>query len=194
MPFPPPGDLPDPGIEPASLLCPALAGWFLTTSATGKACLCLPWPIILLLSSYLTVPRALSKMCSQGLLRWIPLQRTVGACSHFLWRGTHGFPPPFWPQGAFLHVCRQGSLPWSQEWAPYLSTLAELSFCHSFVLGSWVRTMLDFYPTWQTPAVQPRGPSFSYHTTMCWVDVRYWEVLVFGAKDFIFSWRLFFSL
>ena len=29
--FPPPGDLPDPGIEPASLAFPALAGRFLTT-------------------------------------------------------------------------------------------------------------------------------------------------------------------
>ena len=29
-----PGDLPDPGIEPMSLLSPALAGGFFTTSAT----------------------------------------------------------------------------------------------------------------------------------------------------------------
>ena len=33
---PPPGDLPDPGIEPRSLLFPALAGGFLTTSATWE--------------------------------------------------------------------------------------------------------------------------------------------------------------
>ena len=31
---PPPGDLPDPGIEPISLMSPALAGRFFTTSAT----------------------------------------------------------------------------------------------------------------------------------------------------------------
>ena len=37
MPCPPPGDLPDPGIEPASLLSSALAGRFFTTSATWKA-------------------------------------------------------------------------------------------------------------------------------------------------------------
>ena len=41
MPCPPPGDLPDPGIEPAS---PALAGRFFTSSATweapgGKGCM-----------------------------------------------------------------------------------------------------------------------------------------------------------
>ena len=34
LPFPPPGDLPDPGIEPAS---PALAGGFFTTEPPGEA-------------------------------------------------------------------------------------------------------------------------------------------------------------
>ena len=37
LPFPPPGDLPDPGIEPKSLMFPALAGGFFTTSATLEA-------------------------------------------------------------------------------------------------------------------------------------------------------------
>ena len=31
MPYPPLGDLPDPGIEPASLMSPALADGFFTT-------------------------------------------------------------------------------------------------------------------------------------------------------------------
>ena len=35
--WPPPGDLPDPGIEPLSLLSPALAGGFFTTSANWEA-------------------------------------------------------------------------------------------------------------------------------------------------------------
>ena len=34
--FPPPGDLPDPGMEPTSLMCPALAGGFFTTEPPGK--------------------------------------------------------------------------------------------------------------------------------------------------------------
>ena len=34
---PPPGALPDLGIEPVSLMSPALAGGFLTTSATWEA-------------------------------------------------------------------------------------------------------------------------------------------------------------
>ena len=35
---PPPGDLPDPGIEPASFAYPVLAGGFFTTGATWEAC------------------------------------------------------------------------------------------------------------------------------------------------------------
>ena len=37
LPYPPPGDLPDPGIEPIFLTSPALAGGFFTTSATWEA-------------------------------------------------------------------------------------------------------------------------------------------------------------
>ena len=37
LPFPSPEDLPAPGIEPASLMSPALAGGFLTTGATWEA-------------------------------------------------------------------------------------------------------------------------------------------------------------
>ena len=36
LPCTPPGDLPDPVIEPASLVSPALAGGFFTTSATWE--------------------------------------------------------------------------------------------------------------------------------------------------------------
>ena len=36
LPCSPSGDLPDPETEPASLMSPALAGRFFTTSATGK--------------------------------------------------------------------------------------------------------------------------------------------------------------
>ena len=37
LPCPPPGDLPDPGIEPVSLASPALAGGFFATSTTWEA-------------------------------------------------------------------------------------------------------------------------------------------------------------
>ena len=36
LPFPPPGDLPKPGIEPVSLASAALAGRFFTTEPPGK--------------------------------------------------------------------------------------------------------------------------------------------------------------
>ena len=36
MPFPTPGDLPNPGIKPESLVSPALAGGFFTTAPPGK--------------------------------------------------------------------------------------------------------------------------------------------------------------
>ena len=37
LPFPYPGTLPNPGIEPTSLMSPTLAGRFFTTSATWEA-------------------------------------------------------------------------------------------------------------------------------------------------------------
>ena len=37
LPCPPPGDLPDPGVETESLMSPALAGGFFTTSTTWEA-------------------------------------------------------------------------------------------------------------------------------------------------------------
>ena len=39
LPFPPAGNLPDPGIKPESLMSPALAGRFFTTNATWEALL-----------------------------------------------------------------------------------------------------------------------------------------------------------
>ena len=36
LPFPPPGNLPDPGIEPLTPVAPALVGRFFTTESPGK--------------------------------------------------------------------------------------------------------------------------------------------------------------
>ena len=36
LPFPPPGDLPDPGIEPTSPMAPVLTGRLFTTEPPGK--------------------------------------------------------------------------------------------------------------------------------------------------------------
>ena len=40
LPFPPPGDLPNPGMELKSLMSPALAGGIITTSTAWETCLC----------------------------------------------------------------------------------------------------------------------------------------------------------
>ena len=41
--MPPPEDLPNPGIQPASLMFPALAGGFFTTSITWETLSCTAW-------------------------------------------------------------------------------------------------------------------------------------------------------
>ena len=43
LPGPPPGDLPDPGIEPSFLMSPALAGGFFTISASWEAPKTIDW-------------------------------------------------------------------------------------------------------------------------------------------------------
>ena len=49
LPYPSPGHRPNPGIEPSSLISPALAGGFFTTNTTWKAPIKLAlWPKVLL--------------------------------------------------------------------------------------------------------------------------------------------------
>jgi len=63
LPCPPPTDLPDPGIEPRSLMSPALAGGFFTTSPPGK-----PAAIVFLLTSASLSFLSLSISFAQSLL------------------------------------------------------------------------------------------------------------------------------
>ena len=49
LPFPPPGDLPNPGTEPMSLTSPALTGRFFTTEPPGKPIKCVTEPQIKLM-------------------------------------------------------------------------------------------------------------------------------------------------
>ena len=46
LPFPTPEDLPDPGIEPVSLVSPPLAGRFFTTAPPGNPLACSPSSIL----------------------------------------------------------------------------------------------------------------------------------------------------
>ena len=48
LPFPTLGELPDPGINPASLVSPALAGGFLTLSHQGMSVIIKSWGVVLI--------------------------------------------------------------------------------------------------------------------------------------------------
>ena len=91
LPFPPPGNLPTPGIESASLVTPALAGGFFITAPPGKPTfpvLCLIDPksrkVLTELGSYLEavrknpLPRLIQAV---GRIQFLAL---VGLRSHFL--------------------------------------------------------------------------------------------------------------
>ena len=71
----PPGDLPNPGIEPthvsASLMSPALAGGFFTTSTTGKP----------FLSLHLTqIASSQPLMWESSLVTWSAIEHPLGLC------------------------------------------------------------------------------------------------------------------
>ena len=66
LPFPPPGDLPDPEIKLASLASPALAGRFFTTHSNREA-LTLPYLRILFTIAIFYSKNTLSSSCSRTL-------------------------------------------------------------------------------------------------------------------------------
>ena len=78
LPFPTPGDLPDPGIEPTSLESPVLAGRFLTTSAA--------WKSVLLGKGYKSVPgqSPLGEMPRKG-YKSVPGQSPLGEMPNTSW-------------------------------------------------------------------------------------------------------------
>ena len=61
LPSAPPGDLPDPGIKPGSLMSPALASGFFTASVTWEA-LTSEWLMLIL---GVTSPETLTKVTTQ---------------------------------------------------------------------------------------------------------------------------------
>ena len=66
LPFPPPGDLPDPEIEPVSLVYPALAGGIFTTRPNREG-LTLPYLSILFTIAIFYSRNTLSSSCSRTL-------------------------------------------------------------------------------------------------------------------------------
>ena len=96
LPFPPPGDLPDPGIEPASFEFPALAGGFFTTEPPRKLQIITPKGVGRTSCLFINFPSALmgfldssvgkESACNAGDPSWIPgLGRSSGEGS---------LPPP----------------------------------------------------------------------------------------------------
>ena len=81
LPFPPSGYISNPGIEPVSLMSPALAGGFFTTSATREAHILLltvqgGWAAWLLSQGLLRVTRILVPTAAQGgrVHSWLTVQ------------------------------------------------------------------------------------------------------------------------
>ena len=116
LPFPPPGDLPNPGIEPASLM--SLTGKFFTTSATWEAdprlgfCLCFSSPHV-------------------GCGGWMPAQ---GWSSQFsgTWEGASA--PADWVLTGFHPLCEPGC-GWSLLVRPELHAPPDLGYPRAPQMG-----------------------------------------------------------
>ena len=93
LPCPPPGDLPNPGIETESLSSPALAGRFFTTSATWEA------PVMWRrhYKVHLSVRHVLTDRAA--LMRPSPKWLIVHTQQPRLWR-----PPPYGSPGAICNI------------------------------------------------------------------------------------------
>ena len=79
LPSPPPGDLPNPGMETASLISSALADRFFTTSATWEAHVYI---------SYWSVSLTDTRRCThtQGITRQCPMHYDWGSIIHGTWQ------------------------------------------------------------------------------------------------------------
>ena len=90
LPCPPPGDLPDPGIKPASIMSPALEGRFFTTSATWEAqtigCALILEGYLLLLSHFSHVRLCVTPQTAahQAPRPWDSPGKNTGVGCHFL--------------------------------------------------------------------------------------------------------------
>ena len=97
LPFPPLGDLPHPGIQPASLVSPAFAGRFFTTETPGKLRFIfnsfshIPWPVYQKIRSN-THPKIYLKIHQQLTL---PMVTALVHDTHSSWlNDLENTPPP----------------------------------------------------------------------------------------------------
>ena len=80
LPFPPPGDCPDPGTEPESLASPALAGGFFTTN-TNTTCISITVLGINITQSYPMDGRV--SLCEDYMNTSLPADVTGGRLTYF---------------------------------------------------------------------------------------------------------------
>ena len=73
LPYPSPGDLPDSGVKPASLVSPAQAGGFFTPAPPGKSSEYALFPLILFLGKGLTPGAMLSCWRGRSHCFWVPV-------------------------------------------------------------------------------------------------------------------------
>ena len=80
---PPPGDLPDPGIEPSSLTSPALAGRFLTTSDTFAVVVQPLSPAWLFVTPWTALQASPCLTISRSLLKFMSIELVI-PCNHLV--------------------------------------------------------------------------------------------------------------
>ena len=78
VPFPTPGHLPGPGLEPMSLVSPALAGGFFTTEPPGQPSLVVQW-----IKIHLPMKET-QEMWVRSLGQEDPLEKEMATCSSIL--------------------------------------------------------------------------------------------------------------
>ena len=143
LPCPPPGDLPNPGIEPMSLMSPALAGQFFTTSASWGAPL-VPRsgikPLSLAVEPWILNPRAARK---------VPLSSSCKDPGHCLRTPSKPACPP--PQVSHLLQCLSASgmslvlhLPSGHGLLVWLHCLLPTLGVHAALLGRAVTTLVPW--------------------------------------------------
>ena len=148
VPFPTPGDLPDPGIEPASLVSPALAGGFFTTvqlssDAQSRLTLC---------SMDCSTPGLPVHHQSRNLLKFMSIE-SVMPSNHLILCRPFLLPPSILPIRVFSNESAL-RISWSKYW----------SFSFSISPSNEYSGLISFRMDWlDLLAVQGTLKSLLYH-------------------------------
>ena len=123
LPCPPPGDLPDPGVEPTSLMSPVLAGGYFTTSATWEALNSLILPLKKKNPEFLcNVIQSMPFLCWKAFIKFIPLELVKGLNPSSLSSSPLPQPPTPTPILDNLLITSQHS------WPPFCGSFFQKSF------------------------------------------------------------------